>query len=93
MKAFGVNFEGAGMKNRLSRLTKEDLIIWGFWGLVTLFFLLLAVAALFSYQVLVKTEILPEPTVKTPAVSSVRLDEAIRLLDERQVKFNEALGR
>lgn len=70
---------------------RGDFIFWGIIIVVSLAMLLFLGEGYILYQESFQKKIPISPVVSVPPFSSQELDEIIKVIDERQGKFNEVL--
>ena len=83
----------AGARGKLWQPTREDLIVWGIAGLTVFFIALSALDGVIFYHSIIDQKNFPEPQYESIGISVSQIDEAVKKLDERRTKFNEALSK
>ena len=78
---------------KVSGARKEDLLSWGVVALGLFFLLIILWDAYLFYGTLAQVRTAEIPIKKIATFSSAEIDEIIELLDERQKKFEEILGK
>lgn len=79
-------------KTKAFRFTRENLTVWGVAALGCLFALVLFWDGYLFYQIVVKGREAARPLEKRITLTGEEIDGVVRLLDEREQKFNEILG-
>ena len=76
-------------KRGLSRLGCEDVLIWGTVALAFLLSILIFWDGYLFYQTILGERERAEITMRPPAVNRAKVEEIIKLLDERQQRFEQ----
>lgn len=85
-------FAFRGAKKHTLRLSHEDILFWGSVFILVLFLALVLVDGYMFYQsVTLQRKVTYALEYKPKTILSQDLDEVIKLLDERQKKFEEIL--